>query len=314
MGKKAEIFVLNYNGADILKECLPSILKAAQDLPEPIPVTVIDNCSRDNSREVVETQFKGVRFYLAKSNRVLCSFNEAVEQTDAEIVFLLNNDLKTESDFLTPLLKVFEDHPDAFLVAPKAFTFDKSQYEGSLSKMIFRKGLFRIESRFPGYESRVDRPSYTMQAGFGAYKRKTFLELGGFDDLYLPGTVEDTDICFQAWRKGYACYYEPKSVLYHKGQATFKRTFGQSRILAMNQRNLYLFIWKNIDDVGIFLFHLLWLLPRPLLFLLKGRIEFIWGFFSAFPRLGAAIARRWRRRLAKPVRSDIEILRISESL
>jgi hypothetical protein len=39
-----------------------------------------------------------------------------------------------------------------------------------------------------------------MQAGFGAYRKSFFLELGGFDDLYLPGTVEDCDICFRFWR------------------------------------------------------------------------------------------------------------------
>ncbi|OIO39486.1 MAG: hypothetical protein AUJ72_00740 [Candidatus Omnitrophica bacterium CG1_02_46_14] len=309
----AEIFVLNYNGKDLMAECLPSILAAVKASPVSCSLTVIDNQSRDGSIRLLEEHFKEVRVYLAKKNLVFCSYNDAVRESKADVAILLNNDIKTEKDFIAPLLKVFQDHPDAFLAAPKATTFDGSRYEGSLSKMFFRYGQFGAESRFDGFQGKVDRPGYTMAAGFGAFKRATFLELGGFDHLYLPGTVEDSDICFRAWKRGYACYYVPESCVFHKGQATFKKTFGRSRLLAMNQRNLYLFIWKNISDPGLLAEHLAWLLLRPLFFLLRGRFEFLWGFLWALPRLPRALKRRFSG-FAGKVRSDRAIFKISESL
>lgn len=309
---RTEIFVLNYNGRELLLECLPSIIEAAGNSPTPCPVTVIDNSSTDDSTNILKHRFPNVRV-LSMPNCVLCSFNDAVGNSVADVVFLLNNDLKADKDFIAPLLKVFEEKEDAFLVGPQVFTFDGKQYEGSLSKMWFRFGLFGAKTRFNGHENKIQNPGMTMQAGFGAYKRNVFLKLGGFDDLYLPGTVEDSDICFRAWKAGYKVYYEPKSRMYHKGQATFKKTFGRSRLLAINQRNLYLFVWKNISDPVLWFWHLAWLLPRPLIFLLKGRVEFLWGFLWAFGRLPAAVQRRVALK-TRIKRSDRDIFKISKGM
>ncbi len=304
----AEIFVLNYNGSDLLVECLPSLIQAARN--SGCLLTVIDNSSTDNSLEILNKQFPQARVVVSP-NRVLCSFNEAVKKSSADVVLLLNNDLKVDANFLQPLIQVFERYPNAFLAAPKAFTFDGAQYEGSLSKMSFRAGLLKSESRFPGYEAKIDIAGPTMQAGFGAFRRSIFLELGGFDDLYLPGTVEDCDLCFRAWKAGYAGYYEPKSLVFHKGQATFKKNFSRSRLLAINQRNLYLFMWKNITSPVLWFWHLVWLAPRPLYFLLKGRYEFMWGFFWALGRLPKSIVKRFSHS-GKKVLSDRQIFELSE--
>ena len=306
---RAEIFVLNYNGHDLLPECLPSILEAAQRSPVPCPVTVIDNESTDDSLDILRRDFPGARI-LPLKNRVLCSFNDAVRASNADIVLLLNNDLKADPDFVAPLLRVFEEHPDALMAGPKTYTFDGRQYEGSLAKLYFRYGLPGCQTRFPGYETQVDRPALTAESGFGAFRRDYFLELGGYDDLYLPGTIEDLDLCYRGWKVGYACYYEPQSRMNHKGQATFKKSFGRTRILAINQRNLYLFIWKNITDRKFLLDHLLWFFVRPLWFLAQGRAEFLVGFLWSFGRLPQALSRRARQKKVLTKRTDREIFKL----
>ncbi len=308
----AEIFILNYNGREILEECLPSLLEAAKAAS--CPISVIDNKSADDSVAFLRRLFPEVPVRVTEENKVLCSFNEAVRRSKADIVFLLNNDLKAEKDFVKPLIEIFENNPDAFLAGPKVYTFDGLRYEGSLSKIQFRYGFFRCESRFLGYESKIEREGLTMQAGFGAYRREYFLKLGGFDELYLPGTVEDSDICFRAWKSGYRCFYEPKSRMYHKGQATFGRDYKKRRLLAINQRNVYLFIWKNITDPILLLQHAAWLLIRPILFLLQGRFEFAWGLLWALSRLPQALQRR-----SDPIRhterlTDRQVFAISERI
>ena len=311
---KPEIFVLNYNGRDLLIECLPSILTAAAQSPVACPVTVIDNQSTDDSLNVLKNQFPAARIYISPKNTVLCAFNEVVRQSSADVVMLLNSDLKADPGFVAPLLRVFADHPDAFMAGPKTFTFDGSQYEGSLSKLFFCYGLPGAQSRFAGFEQKIDRPGFTMQSGFGAFHRDRFLELGGYDDLYLPGTVEDMDICWRAWKAGYACYYASESRMSHKGQATFRKNFSRSRILAVNQRNLYLFTWKNISDPGLILRHLVWFLIRPLWFLLQGRFEFAWGCAWAFSRLSEVLKKRSMVKKIPARRSDREILNISRAI
>ena len=306
-----EIFVLNYNGKELLSECLPSVQQAVKKTQLNCRLTVIDNESADDSVGYLRQNFEGVGVRLSK-NRVLCSFNEAVQESRAEIVVLLNNDIKVEPDFLEPLAEVFETHRDAFLAAPMAYTFDLQQYEGSLSKFGFRAGFPWGLTRFPGYEDKIHRAGFTMLSGFGAFRREFFLKLGGYDDLFLPGTVEDMDICFRAWKAGHACYYVPASRVYHKGQATFKKSFGRARLLALNQRNLHLFVWKNISEPLLLARYFLWLPFRLLFFLVQGRYEFFWGFLQAWPRLPAALGRRRKKSSLAVARSDREIFRISE--
>lgn len=310
---RAEAFVLNYNGEALLTECLPSLVEACRHASITCDLTVIDNDSRDRSVEMLKRDFPGIRLRFSK-NKVLCSFNDAVRESNADIVLLLNNDLKVEPDFVDPLIDVFQKNSDAFLAAPKATTFDGKRYEGCLSTMTFERGILRVESRFPGFETKIDTPGLTMQAGYGAYRRDRFLELGGFDDLYLPGTVEDSDLCFRAWKAGYAAYYAPQSRVYHHGQATFKKHFGPRRLLAMNQRNLHLFVWKNISDPFLWVQYLLWYWIRPFYFLLQGRAEFLWGAFWAFGRLGLAFKKRRLGRSGMRARSDREIFNISKGI
>ena len=133
-----------------------------------------------------------------------------------------------------------------------------------------------------------------MAAGFGAFCRRKFNELGGYDDLYLPGRLEDSDLCFRAWKKGWSLLFEPQSIVYHKGGESFHKTFGVSKTLRINHRNAFLFTWKNIRDPLYLLSHL-FLLPFRLTFsLLRGQSEFFLGFWDALPLLGKALSSRYK--------------------
>lgn len=272
-------------------------------------MTVLDNRSTDGSIEFLRKNFAEVDIYFARENRVFCSFNEVAEDSDADILILLNNDIKVEEDFINPLVETFRKHRDAFLVGPKCLMLDRKTYEGTKSKWWVEKGIFKSSSRYPGYERDIDREGYTMQAGFGAFDRGKFLELGGYDDLYLPGIIEDADLCYRAWKKGYKGYYQPKSLIYHMGQASFKKEFGSRRIMELAHRNTFLFMWKNIDDFRIWVLHILWLPLRIVYSLLTGKVEFVGGLFKALPRFKQAIAKR--KNADSYLLTDRELLEIS---
>ena len=288
---KVDIVVLNYNGEKLIPKCLPSLVAASKASTNDATVIVIDNNSDDGSMRVLR-EFDGDINIVEHRNEVFCSFNDIVADSESDIVILLNNDIKVEEDFIDPLVNTFKEHPDAFLVGSKVFTFDGKRYEGTLAKWWIDKGVFKSSSRFPGYEQLIDSANYTAQAGFGAFRRDRFLELGGYDDLYLPGIMEDADLCYRAWKKGYKGYYQPKSRMYHKSQSAFNAKFGRYAILKMSHRNTYLFMWKNITDAGILLNSILYLLPRLLFALVRGKFEIPLGFFSALGCLPRALAKR----------------------
>ena len=135
-----------------------------------------------------------------------------------------------------------------------------------------------------------------MQGGFGAFHRRKFLELEGYDDLYLPGRLEDADICFRAYKKGWRCLYEPKSVVYHQGGVSFHREFGVQKTLVINARNTFLFMWKNLSDKMLCFQAILWLPVRLLYSLISMRPELFLGFWQALPLWPQARSRRNRLR------------------
>jgi len=303
---KIDILVLNYNGETLIPQCLPSIIEAKLFSKNDVTVTVIDNESRDGSIRVLESYGDRIDI-IPHENMVFCSFNDVAARSDCDVLILLNNDIKVEPDFVDPLADIFMKYPDAFLAGPKVLTFDKKGYEGTRARWRIDKGVFKSNSRFDGYEYLIDKPGYTVQAGYGAFSRKKFLELGGFDDLYLPGIMEDADLCYRAWKKGYRGYYEPRSVMYHIGQASFRSAFGMYKIHKLSHRNTYLFMWKNITDAGILIKNILWLVPRMVFALVRGRFEIPAGFFEALFRLPAAVKRR-ALAVKEFRRSDKEVL------
>jgi len=131
-----------------------------------------------------------------------------------------------------------------------------------------------------------------MAAGYGAFDRQKFLVLGGYDDLYLPGRLEDSDLCFRAWKKGWTLFYEPSSIVYHKGAMAFNERFGETGTLRINHRNAFLFVWKNITDLSYLAAHFFFLPFRLLVALLRNQREFVLGFFDALPHAMKAVKRR----------------------
>ena len=277
----ANIIILNYNGAELLPKCLPSIAEAAAASSYPVRVTVLDNLSTDNGLDYVRSNFPSVKIEIAAANRFLCSYNDCLKKMTEPVAILLNNDIRVDKNFAAPLLKKFEEDPQAFLAAPRSMTFDGKSLEAGRSKAGVKWGIFWCEARYQGYENDMMMPSETFSSGFGAFSREKFLALGGYDDGFLPGIMEDVDLCYRARRAGFHLYYEPQSVVYHIGQASFKKAFGEYKIKVLAHRNSFLFMWKNFRGPLFWLSHLFFLPLRLLYACLRGDFSLLEGFSNA---------------------------------
>ena len=278
------IVILNYNGKDMLAECLPSIVDAAHAANTPAAVTVLDNLSSDDSQSFVRALFPSVEFVKAPENLVLCSYNGYARQVNEPVLIFLNSDIRVEKDFIDPLALKFHEEPETFLVAPRVHAFDGKSIEAVDSRIGVKWGMLWCSARYPGYEAHTMVSSRTAVSGFGAFSREKFLELGGYDHRYLPGTLEDLDICYRAAERGWSLYYEPRSLVYHVGQASFKKTFTDLRRSTVAYRNTFLFMWKNFKGLKFWIAHLFFLPFRLLGALLRGRPGFMMGFFEAFSK------------------------------
>ena len=298
------LIITNWNGRELLRECLPSILKSvAYDKKRSYEIMVVDDCSSDDSLEVLAREFPTVR---AEKTPVNYGFHGAnnfgAGLARSRLIMPMNNDIKLDEDALYHLAEHFEGK-DTFSVSGKFYTFDGTTFLYGNRGGYFRNGHFYL------YEKGPDDSSQTLFACGGAFMvdRDRYLKLGGFDPIYHPLYYEEIDLSYRALKRGWQVLYETKSVAYHKVQSTITRQEKKRRIGLISARNNYLFVWKNILDRPLtyqFLFYIPLFLIRDL-FRMKSR--FWIAFYMALKRL-PPILRARRREKSDVIFSDREIL------
>jgi GT2 family glycosyltransferase len=211
-------------------------------------VAVIDNNSSDESVAFLTSEYPQIEQFHCP-NRGLCSYNDVLARLDSPIVVLLNNDIKLAASAIDPLVGPLLDarRNRCFMTAPLCWLFDGRTYEGLQTAIRWRWGLIQAVSDYPGFERVMRSSCLTASAGAViAVDRNRFLELGGFDPLYLPGRLEDLDFAYRGYMAGCHARYVPQAVAYHKGEATYCQELGYDRSHALALRNTLLFQWKNL--------------------------------------------------------------------
>ena len=289
MKPEITLIITNWNGSNLLRECMPTVLEAVRsDHHHFYEVMVIDDCSTDNSLGILADEFPEVRTEQTPQNLGFQEANNyAVKLAESKIVMPMNNDIKLDPKALHYLAQHF-DNKDTFAVSGKIFAFDQTTFLYGNRGGYFQKGHFHL------YEKPPEDDSQTLFACGGAFmvNRQKYLDLGGFDSMYHPLYYEEIDLSYRALKRGWKVHYEPQSIAYHKVQATITRQEKLRSISLISARNNYLFIWKNILDRSMtltFLFYIPLFLLRDL-FRLKSR--FWVAFYLALKRLPRALRGR----------------------
>ncbi len=300
--EQASIVILNYDGRPLLEECLPSVMEAVERDGRNHEVVIVDNGSRDDSLEFLRASYPKVRLVsLDRNYHFAGGNNQGVASVQNDIVVLLNNDMKVEPDFLRPLLAGFYDER-VFAVASQIFFEDRGRRREETGKTggEWKQGdldLFHGEVTV-GDAQHKTVPILWAGGGACAVDRKKFEMLGGFDLLFYPFYLEDTDLSWQAWRRGWTVLMAPASVVIHKHRATSAAKHSADFIQNTIRRNQILFVWKNLDKVSWLFFHA-WCLPSRLHDAIrKERFKFeLRAFFRAARQFPAAWLSRFRSRL-----------------
>jgi GT2 family glycosyltransferase len=299
----ASIVIPSWNARDLLEKYLPSVIESLQQAPGS-EIILVDNASTDGTSSYVRQNFPEVRVLsLARNEGFGGGSNAGFNAAKNEIVVLLNNDMRVEPDFLKPLLEGFMDDK-VFSVSCQIFFSDpgRKREETGLTEGWWAQGALRVRHRV---DDNVDRlfPCFYGGGGSCAYDRRKFLELGGFDPLLAPFYLEDTDLGYMAWKRGWKVLYEPRSRVYHEHRGTIGKRFTPDQIQAVLHKNFLLFAWKNIHEWRRLTSHFFFTLSGALFSAFFGdsperpTVNAIW---RAFQQLPAAVTSRWRtRRLAE---------------
>ena len=308
----AAIVIVNWDGKHLLAECLPSVVDAVNYAGGSHEILIVDNGSTDGSVEFLQKHFPQVRVLPLDHNYGFGGGNNrAVGDLRTDIVVFLNNDMIVHRDFLPPLLEGFKDR-SIFAITSQIFFADptRRRQETGKTRARFERGFFYFwhDPIHPSEENVQTIPVFWAGGGSCAVDRQKFLAIGGFDSLYSPFYVEDTDISYQAWKRGWKCLLAPASRVVHKHRATSKARFGDQFVDNTIRKNTYLFTWKNLTDASL-LFEHLFNLPRVHI---RGMVENgAYSEFRAFIRAVVQLPKALIKRLSNSphyVISDRDIL------
>lgn len=246
--RAASLVIPNWNGKDLLERFLRSWIAAISNHPAS-EIVIVDNGSTDGSADWIRANYPEVRLLALPQNLGFGGgSNAGFRAAKNDIVVLLNSDMRVERDFLAPLLAGFTDET-VFAVSCQIFLGDptKRREETGLTQGWWRDGALRVGHREDPAVNRLF-PCFYGGGGSCAFDRRKFFELGGFDHLLAPFYLEDTDLGFQAWKRGWKVLYQPASVAHHEHRGTIGKRFGPDYIESVLQKNFLLFCWKNIHE------------------------------------------------------------------
>lgn len=283
------IIIPNYNGLDLLKKNIPSIINNIDKGIE-AEIILVDNGSKDTSVPYIRSAFPNIIIIpLEKNKWVIGALNMGAKTAKHDHILFLNNDIEVTGGYLLPLLEHFKD-PDVFGVSPRVIRPSNLNATESIITGLFKGGVIGadyVSSQYLNISDPVEVFS-VCGAAFVVDKKK-FFELGGLDEMLSPFYFEETDLSYRALKRGWKIIHEPKSIVYHQHNQTIGKQFKTSFALWTYRKNQYLTVWKNISDPFLIIKHVI---QMVMIKLLVPNITEWKALFSAFKQLPDVLKRR----------------------
>ena len=251
MGNRIAVVILNFNGAEMLRAFLPSVV----DYSPEAEVIVADNCSTDASAQVMREEFPTVRYIqLEKNYGFADGYNRALAQVEAEYFLLLNSDVEVTQGWLAPMLEYMDSHPGVAACQPKLLSYKNKiefEYAGACGGFIDKYGYPYCRGRiFDTVEE--DKGQYDSVAELfwatGAalmIRAEDYRAAGGLDGTFFAH-MEEIDLCWRLRSRGRGIVCIPQSCVYHVGGATLNKS--NPRKTYLNFRNNLLMLYKNLPE------------------------------------------------------------------
>lgn len=248
---KVAIVILNWNGEQMLRKFLPSVIGNSSQAQ----VYVADNASADGSLAMLEEQFPQVRRIILDRNWGFAEgYNKALAEVESEYYVLLNSDVETPSRWLEPLVDFMDSHKDVAACQPKLLSEaerDSFEYAGASGGFIDRYGypfcrgrVFDVVEKDNGQYDDVCDIFWATGACL-MIRSEDYWKVGGLDGRFFAHN-EEIDLCWRLHLMGRRICCIPESSVYHVGGGTLPK--GSSRKTYLNFRNNLTMLYKNLPE------------------------------------------------------------------
>lgn len=294
---RVAIVILNWNGADMLRRYLPSVLRYSSD--EAV-VYVADNASTDGSLDMLRSEFPACRLIELDRNWGFAEgYNKALGQVDAEYYLLLNSDIEVTHHWLTPLIEFMDTHRDVAACQPKLLSMadrDSFEYAGASGGFIDRYGypfcrgrIFDTVERDDGQYDYCQEILWATGAAL-MIRAEDYRAVDGLDGRFFAHN-EEIDMCWRLRIRGCRIFCIPESVVYHVGGGTLPKSNPMKTFL--NFRNNLTMLYKCLPEPELRHVMLMrWFLDYLAAFEMLV-LKHSWGDFKAVFRARRAFS-RWK--------------------
>jgi GT2 family glycosyltransferase len=298
------VVILNWNGRQLLEQFLPSVIRHSDGAA----IYVADNASTDDSIAFVTEKYPSVEIISNVGNFGYAKgYNEALQFVEEDIYALVNSDIEVGSNWLQPILSMFESEPDTAIIQPKILDYKNKayfEYAGAAGGFIDKYGYPYCRGRiFDTVEKDIgqynDEAEIFWASGACFFIRKAvFRELGGFDSDFFAHQ-EEIDLCWRSFNKNYKVKYCPNSTVYHVGGATLNSSNPHKTYL--NFRNSLSMILKNAPNRGLYITLFTRLIIDGLAgvnFLAKGKVKHCFAIIRAHFAFYSSFRKNYSKRQA----------------
>ncbi len=225
-GGMVSAIVLNWNGKEVISDCIESLLAQTW---EPREIIVVDNGSTDSSLEMIRKKYAHSIVLIENGENLgfAGGCNVGIRAARGEFIALLNSDATIEPDWMHEMVRgireggIHEGEKIGMAAGKIYFAHDRRRIENT-GHIIYRDGLGRGRGRMEvdhgqyDHENRVFCPN-----GCAALFRRSMMDdIGLFDEKFFA-YADDIDVGFRGRLLGYKCAYIPTAIAYHRLSASF---------------------------------------------------------------------------------------------
>ncbi len=287
------IIIVNWNTKEFLLPCLRSIIEGGQQMGW--EVIVVDNASRDGSREEVKKVFPSAHLIENEKNFGFAkAANQGLQKASGRYALLLNPDTQVKNGAIEGLVSFMDAHSDVGVAGAQLLNADGSKQNSianfpSMGTELLNKSLLRwlFPTKFPGKERNYPEP-IEVDSVIGAcmmVRRDTLDQVGLLDEDYFL-FLEETDWCYRMKKAGWKIYHVPQAQVYHyQGKSAGAE---KKRAKIEFYRSRYHFFKKNRGNLHWFILFI-GLMIRLGMELIFTFLVCLFSFFTV---------RKWRMRLS----------------
>ena len=241
--------------ADDLPDAIAGLRQ--QGMGEALTIVVVANRPGDGTAELIRADYPDCVLVEQPDTRSYAE-NQAVAFAAApgDYLAIVNPDAIAQLECLPRLVRFMEEHPRCGLVAPTLRNLDGSYQEAArnfpepIGSIIRRTPLRKLlpPSRFAA-DHYLGEPDSARQVDWslGAFlliRREAWDDVGGFDEAFAPLYVEEIELQWRLWQRGWEIWQEPAAEVVHVHQAASDGAFFDKRTV-WHLRNVGRFIRRH---------------------------------------------------------------------